>query len=141
MPETTKNLRDIVANLRHIANLLDGAEVGELVAPVRVQVKIQPVGGDQAALIDQVASVTGSAGAFDDERGSHAFYRTVLAAEEQTWSLEAYAYLSRPDPAEALKAENEQLRKALGKIKKIASKHTGVDGCACEDCEELTSDG
>lgn len=48
----------------------------------------------------------------------------------------------RPDPAEQLRIENDQLRAALGKIKKIAGKHTAVDACECEDCESLAgSDG
>lgn len=139
---TTRNLRDLAANLRHIANLLESAEVGELASPVTVRVAVHPGLGDDVArmeAVDQLATITGQPA---DWRGEDAYapYQTELS--QDGWTLASYAYMRRPDPAVALKAENEKLRTALRKIKKIAGKHTEVDGCACEDCRDLAgSDG
>lgn len=143
---TTRNLRDLAANLRHIANLFESADVGELAEPASLYVAVSSYllsSARGAELVEQMATITGQpptferSGGFSDDR---AWLATKL--EEGTWQLNCSVLVKRPDPAEQLRIENEKLRAALGKIKKIAAKHTEVDGCTCEDCRDLAgSDG
>jgi hypothetical protein len=138
----TRNPRDLVANLRHIANILESSGIEELAEPVSVYVSLNARGLTPARgpeLVDQIAGVTGAPAAFEPGSGwdgNRAWLGTKLTQE--TWTLHCSVLAVRPDPAEQLRIENEQLRKALGKIKKIASKHTSADGCECEDCAALT---
>jgi hypothetical protein len=116
---STRNLRDISANLRHIANLLDSADLGELAMPMTVRVAICPgYSGDDAArmaTVDQLATVTGKPA---DWRGTDEFapYQTELT--EGSWTLASHAYLHRPDP---VKAENERLKAKIAEIERLAS--------------------
>jgi hypothetical protein len=116
---STRNLCDISANLRHIANLLDSADLGELPASVSVRVTINPgYAGEDAgrmAAVDHLAIVTGKPA---DWRGNDTFapYQTELT--EGNWTLASHVYLLRPDP---VKAENERLKAKLAEIERLAS--------------------
>lgn len=140
---TTRNLRDLAANLRHIANLFESAAVGELAEPVSLYVAISShsMSGERSVqLVEQIATITGQPPAFEQGStfsGDRAWLSTSL--EQETWRLHCSTLAKRPDPAELLRIENEQLRAALGKIKKIAGKHAAVDGCECEDCDDLAA--
>jgi hypothetical protein len=136
MADKTSNLRDVVNALHHIADLF--AEDVELDAPVSVNVRISTgYAGSLAdrAAIDKLAAALGVAASFKEVGGGSSYYQAT--ASEGVWSLTCASWQQTPDPAEELRRENEKLRKALTKIKKIASKHTEVDGCECEDCAEM----
>lgn len=139
MTDKTRNLRDVVNALHHIADLF--AEDVDLDAPVSVNVRISTgyaaTDADRST-IDQLATVLGVAADWNpNSSGGHGYYEAKV--DDGFWHLTCAAYQKLPDPAEQLRAENEKLRAALGKIKKIAAKHTEVDGCECEDCAELAA--
>jgi len=129
---TTRNLRDLAANLRHIANLLESADVGELAEPVSLYVAISShsMSGERSIqLVEQIATITGQPPTF--EQGStfsdnRAWLSTNL--EHDTWRLHCSTLAKRPDPAEALRAENAALRARLGGIAILADVQEPTDG-------------
>jgi hypothetical protein len=123
--KNTKSVRDITANLRHIANLFESADLTEFDSPVTVSVHVSPVHFSSAQalrVVDQMAAVTGAEPAWDtsSSTGPYGWYQTGLDPADVPWSVRCSSHGKRPDPAEALKAENERLRAKLAEIKQIA---------------------
>lgn len=123
--KTTRNLRDLAANLRHIANLLEAAEVGELAAPVTVSVSVSSTatGREKITVVDQIATVTRVTPTWDTSSSSapYGWYQTVLDPDDAPWSLRSSVHGKRPDPNSALHAENERLRAKLAEIEQLAA--------------------
>lgn len=131
---TTRNLRDLAANLRHIAHLLESADVDELADPVSLYVAItsHSMSGERSVqLVEQIATITGQPPTFEKGStfsGDRAWLGTSL--EQETWRLHCSTLAKRPDPAEALRAENVALRARLGGIAILADvpEPTDFDG-------------
>jgi hypothetical protein len=121
MMKKTRRMRDLAAHLRHIANMLETADAGELPLGASISVHIAPdysAPSDQItmALIDEVAKVTGQPAAFDNDNasGAYTWYRTTTPAADQAWTLTASGHVRRP--VNDLEAENARLRDELAKL-------------------------
>ena len=123
---TTTNLRNVAANLRHIANLIDPKErSGDLAVPVQLHVSLLPMHGydeaDCRATVDGIAEILGVEA--DWERtvsgSTYGYYRAEIK-QERSWTVSASSYGLMPDPAEEIRAENERLRAKLAEIERIA---------------------
>ncbi len=138
--KTTKNLRDLSANLRHIANLLEAADIGETERPVSLTVYVVPeyrssAGASEFGVVDQIAQITGNAAGWKAPigGGDYAYYETELE-QDAPWRLKCQIYAKRPSQAEALEAENVRLRAKLAEIEQIAAAEPPAAGkatCVC----------
>jgi len=116
---STANLRDIAANLRHLANLFESADLGDLPAPVTLKVHIGPSVvdsiGKEAAVkgtVELLSTVVGARPEWDEGSGDWATYRAM--ASQGVWTLLASAFLPRSVTREQqLADEVEQLRAEL----------------------------
>lgn len=114
MPTATRNIRDVVVALQHVADLFSSHTGEDLAFPVQVQVTLSAgfnLGADDAkrAMVDQVARLFGTTADYTSQ-SDHAPYTAKVTMDGQPWQLIASAYVKRPDPNDALHAELEQLR-------------------------------